>query len=597
MCLRLFQVALVVAVACSFGSALAQVEVETQVMGPVLDKDSGYSFSLVGQRLACAVGTDDGRGCMLVDGERGAAFDALYDPAFVMVSLSPELVWPEAQKARLARSEARRGPVVFSDDGTRCAYPVVREQELVVVVDGEDLWKAPAEGNRISGLEFSPHSRIVYHVRHPAQGSREDGFQLVVNGAAERLSYMQPFPVFNSDGTRYAYVATDLDRVTHHLIIDGEEAPYLGLKPVWTAADQLVTVAPIDPATQLVAVQLDGEKLLEAQVVERVIPAPAGKRVATLTRGNRAYQLHIDGEQVSNGPLIEDVFWSAEGARYGALCNTGGGTRLLLLDGEPGPEYGNISGVTFAPDGSRVHFVGYTNGQHVLVLDNERQSPASLMPIEPLMRADGELVYVLGVNLHQMTLVLGAEQLGPMREIKDLALSPVGARYALEFGPLNDGSVLIDGLVFSDIQTKPFVALGIEDPVTERFVFSPDGEHLLHIGWFKADTRAMGVFVDDALINTRSTNIARPQFTPDSQHVVWTERVPPHSNVMVDGQLAAQFDLGRSSLWERHSDVAAMSPDGVFTIMGPIDGSIVKLRITPDPATSVETLIAAASDR
>lgn len=577
--------------------ARLDTEVERQVLAPLLTRDGDYTISLHGQRIACAVGTPDGRGAIVIDGETSEPFDGLVDPRMVLVSQPPEIVAQDALQARLHHSEKRGKPVVvFSDDGSRTIWAVQRGADVVVTVDGREIWKAPAAGGQVSGLDFSPGAKLAYFVRHPVSDA-EDGFQLVVDGKMQRKSYLQPFPVFDTSGTRYAYVATDLDRKTHHLIVDGEEAPYVGLRPQWTSDGRLVTIAPKDTASDPDTVLLDGEPLLKAAVVERVLPAPAGGRLATLTRGGGTRQLWIDGETVSDGPAIEAVHWSPDGERWAAVCDTGRGTRFLLLDGEPGPEFATLTDVTFSEDGSHVHFTGYANGQFVVVIDNERQTPASALAIQPRVNAAGDLAFVLGRNQHDMALLLGDKTLGPMREAKHLTLSPVGTRYALAFGPLNDTSVLVDGMIFDDVETKPFVANGMAATEGERFVFSPDGTHLAYLGWLKANPRAMGVFVDDVLIPTSSTNVSRLQFTPDSRHVVWVERVKPHMNVMVDGRLVAQLDLSTSSLWERHENTAAMSPDGVFTIVGPSQGSLVRLRIRPDETRTVDAMVAEARGR
>lgn len=576
--------------------ARAQVTLETQVVGPRMARDPAHIISPAGVRTGVAVGTEDGRGAMVVDGVQEAPFDSLVNFSLVVVSIDHQLNDTVALAERVGRRPGNPDPLLFSPDGSRYAYVVVRGDAFEVVVDGRVLWKNPVAGGDVSGLEFSPLSRHVYHTRHGQRGNREDGFQIVMDGEPGPVSYLQPLPVFSPDDQHYAYVATDLDRTTHRLIVDGKEADYLGYKPKWTAANQLVTVTPTDPETQRVSVLLDGRQLIEVPVVERVLPDPVGKRLAIVTRGNSRPQLYVDAEEVLAAREVVEVVWSADGKRYAAVCRSVERGTFVALDGKPGPLYDNITHVAFSPDGSQLHFVGYHNGTYSLVIDNSLQSPGVAMPIEPLPFGPGaDLAYVSGVNLHQMSVVLGDRQLGPLRQVEHLTLAPDGERYAVAYGGENNSSALIDGMIYEDVNVVPFGALGLAEKKAERFVFSPDSKHLLQLGWFRNNPRAMGVFVDDTLIPTRTTKIFRPQFTPDSRHVVWVERSNPHDDIVVDGQVVAQFDLTGSSFWEAHSDVSAMSADGVFTILGPQGDSIVRLRITPDPERGIDVMLREAN--
>ena len=140
------------------GATFAAVAVEERVVGPVLESDprrpfNPYVVSPRGGRLATMV-PKGSRVAVVVDGVEGPRFDAIIPPTFsyidprsmhalqnVVATLTP------SAHGLTQSGYGGLGPVVFSRDGKRFAYFGRQAQEWVLMVDGKEMLRIPAEGN------------------------------------------------------------------------------------------------------------------------------------------------------------------------------------------------------------------------------------------------------------------------------------------------------------------------------------------------------------------------------------------------------------------------------------------------------------------
>ncbi|MCC6660376.1 MAG: hypothetical protein IT437_05775 [Phycisphaerales bacterium] len=578
----------------------AQPHVEEQVLGPLLDNFyTGHVVSPRGQRLASLVARADG-GVVIVDGVEGPAFDELLSAAFVDVSLPPEINDISVlDEARRILNLHREDTVVFSADGSRYAYACRIGGDAVIVVDGKEFHREPLGPGGLCHLRFSPGGKHVYFVRKPDRG--DQGFRLVMDGTPLGASYLQPLPVFSPGDGHYAYVATDLgDPDRHTLIVDGNPAAYSGVRPEFASAGALTTVQ-VDPQTLKQTLLLDGAPVFTALRVSGVYPDPLGQRLAAVgDMGNQYQQLFIDGTAAGGAALIDAVVWSPDGKHYAALCQSPERTRYVILDGQNGPEFQNITDLAFAPDSSRLVYVGLMDGQLHAVFNNaDVMQGAAMMPLKPFFYGpDCKAAFIQGQNLNDLALVMGDEMLGGLRAVKGPAFSPDGTRRAFVHGQINQERPVVDQTEYPSLLVEPLAApAGGPDQQARYFVFSPDNAHVVFLAASRENPKAMGLFVDGTLIPASNTRIGRVSFTPDSRHLLWTASEKPFQNIYVDGEVVARYDLGSGSQWESNEAMWDMSPEGVFTIMGPVNGQVKRFRITPPAGTSIETMIAGAAGR
>ncbi len=586
----------VVAALVLCGPAAGQARVETLVLGPEIMRNQGNVISPRGVRVATPI-MKDGRSVVIVDGVEGPPLDAIFDMNLVNTNVYPELV-DHRVIARALEVQNRGGPfdVIFSADGKRYAYAGQAGQEYVVIADGKELARGPLTRAGISGLRFSPLGTHVYFIVMPETADAGDGFRLVIDGRAEEPSSMQPMPVFSPDDARYAYVHTRSGTTDEHsLVIDGRRAPYVGLRPIFDAGNRLLSMRQRTDESRT-ALLVDGTVVIEAAVVDFVVPAPVGARYAAVVNVSRSVRdLVIDGAPVASAAQIDDVFWSPDGQHYAAICGSPEQTKYVIYDGANGPEYGAISDLRYSPDSKKLVFVGYGGGRYSVVFDNQLESEGvPMIPVKPFFYgSESTVAFVQGASLHDMALVMGEQMIGGLREITGLALSPDGSRFAFAFGGNTAGSVVIDGMQDPNFSPSPF-ASAIPKAPPRTFVFSPDSAHVAHVGTLVQDVRQFGVVVDGTLIPTKSTRIGRPHFTPDSRHLFWVEPEKPFVKVYLDGVAVAQFDQAGIN-WEALPGSCEMGPDGTLSILGTVGGQVTRFRITPSAGTSVETMIGRAA--
>ena len=582
--------------------ATAQPVVQEQVLGPLMDNFwAGYTIAPRGVRLASVSARGEG-GVVTVDGVESPAFDELLDVRCVDVSLSPEQNDVKVlDQMREVLNRHRSANVIFSEDGARYAYGCGMGNEFVIIADGKELHRGPAEERGWIALRFSPRGRHVVFTTRPNQGDVA-GFRLFVDGKPEQFSYLQPYPVFSPDGERYAYVVTDPKNPDRHtLIIDGQPAAYEGVRPRIDAKGRVFSVkVNADDGKQ--TLQLDGAPVFTAPQVKGVYPSPTGERYAAVGAMGRHEELFVDGQSAATASLIEEVVWSPDGAHFAVICQTAERTRYLVYDGQNGPEVDNVTDVTFAPDSSAMVYLGYFDGQNHVVLNNaDIMQGAAAMPVKPFFFGPAgacKIAFVQGAGLHDLALVMDQQMLGGLNNLTGVTFSPDGTRFGFVHGPQGQGKPVLDEMEYADRIPAPFqvaagTLAGSGPPV--YFLFSPDSKHVAYLASSRQNG-ASGVIVDGTPIATSGTRVGRPHFTPDSQHLFWIEAEKPYFRIYLDGEPVAQYDM-ISSAWESNPAMWEMSPEGVFSIMGPSGDRVKRIRITPGPGTSIETMIAKAKAR
>jgi Tol biopolymer transport system component len=125
--------------------------------------------------------------------------------------------------------------------------------------------------------------------------------------------------------------------------------------------------------------------------------SPDGKRVACAAQKGRKQLVVVDGQP---GPEYDDVarpVFSPDGKRL-AYAARDGKKNLVIVDGQSGPSYNRIDSLVFSPDGKRLAYVaqnankkwlGVVDGQPGLEYDD-------IVENGPTFQPDGTLEYLAG---------------------------------------------------------------------------------------------------------------------------------------------------------------------------------------------------------
>jgi hypothetical protein len=200
--------------------ARPEVRVESQVVGPAWEQGTTYTISPKGLHLAtvCAKGS---RFVVVIDGVEGEKFDQIlnaagevnvqyFDTGFVM---NQGFKW--------------QGPVAFSPDGTRYAYAARLSKEIIVILDGKEIYRAPFSqvAAPVSLLSFTPDGKHLFFYTQTMDTFQS--FQLMMDGKPATPPFnATPYPRFSEDGTRWMLVGTSVgENPAPMLIIDGCSAP------------------------------------------------------------------------------------------------------------------------------------------------------------------------------------------------------------------------------------------------------------------------------------------------------------------------------------------------------------------------------------
>ncbi len=390
-------------------------------------------------------------------------------------------------------------PLTFRPDGTGIAYVMQKKKTYWAVVDGQP---GPKYG-KIGGIVFSPDGK---HTAYAAVvGKLKDGgdkWAIVVDGKESARSYVSISylsPVFSPDGEHVVYVARKGDKAV--VVVDGEEGP---------AYDK----------------------------IGRGIPffSPDGKHMAYTARNlGSPDTVILDGQpgpQFANVPEMSLLF-SPDSRRlaYGAENGYNGEKKLVVVDGQLGPEYDQVDNLTFSPDGKHLAYKAQMGGRWRVVVDNQPGVDFDeLLGGFPVFSPDGSrLAYGIKKDGKWQAVVDEAPDGGIYEEIiqGSMVFSSDSRRMAYTARIGDKKMVVVDGAPdeeYNDVEGNP--------------VFSPDGKHLA----YKVQKGALWHVVLDGQAGPGYKLIpGNLTFSKDSKHLAYAPMTTDEKfSFMVDGQTGTE---------------------------------------------------------
>jgi hypothetical protein len=119
--------------------------------------------------------------------------------------------------------------------------------------------------------------------------------------------------------------------------------------------------------------------------------------------------------------------------------------------------------------------------------------------------------------------------------------------------------------------------------------FSPDSKHVAYVAMILPENKIRGLFVDGKLIvPADNSNTLWATFTPDSKHLISASA----TQLYLDGVSVLKYDQGALDHACGNWDV---QPDGTFGCVAKVGNDYKRLRITPDPNVTIDSVLAAAN--
>jgi hypothetical protein len=578
----------------------AQAKLVQESLGP--DGDAiGGSVSPHGSHAAMLVAKGS-RFVVMLDGVAGPKIDALLNN--IMGGPVGGTYW------------AGKIPVFFSNDGAHSAYVGKVGDEFVVYLDGKELTRGPlrAVGQANIGLSFSNNGQHLYYMDQDDAGK----YRIVVDGKPGPGSQQPQQLVLSPDGNHYAYVGYQHNGEGPPWgVVDGRQVNFFGDNLQYTGRNVLLSTISDNNVSILV---LNGKPEVKAAQISPMWISPDGLQIAiviTPKMGDPSF-LTINGKMIpdTQGLQTQHVYFSADGKRWAALCQTKTGSKFMIIDGKKGDEYqdipnddnldlrehwrfvtgtdvisNDIAGAAllafqlkvpgFTADSSKFVYMASQGGRNFMITEDQ-ESDGYPTVIAPTLSAIGNRIGLIGSsnNGPQHILIDGQDQQiasSNTARASALTFSPKATRYAYISGQ----SLNVDGVIQPGVVNGP------------QYVFSPDDKHIAYLASVAGKNC---VVMDGKVFNAEMPMLQCLFFTPDSRHIIWVRRgsfmqgTKDSYGLYVDGNLIAHYaDFGGGI-----PPIFEFTPDGVLTFVTRTDDTFRRFKITMPTDTTVDTILAAA---
>lgn len=514
----------------------ASLTIEEQIVGPAWEQGSIFTLSEKGMRFA-ATHQVEGGWAVTIDGIKGETFDQI-------LMVVPEFETLHIDGLIAEQSVRRQGSVAFSKDGKRHAYAALKGNQVVVILDGKEHFRAPhsLSAPPVSLLQFTPDGKHLFFYNQTADTLRS--FRLMMDGKPVTPPFNEtPQPHFSADGTRWLLSAAKAKQPAEKiLIIDGKDAGYAGERVRFSPDGKHVVCTTGSLGEQKLL--LDGKPILTAHMIEKYKIGVAND-VATIVQETMKDQfnptLFLNGKKVPNSAGVKDIFFSPDGKHWAARFLRDMGTvAWVMVDGKKQQDYKTVTAITFSPDSTKCVYVAGNGSRQFVVTNGEEDEGHGAIVAEPTFAETGnKFAYVAGLSTMQMRVFHDGKVSPEYRWVKKVQLSPDGTRCAFyAMNPEAKLEFIVDGEV-----------KGSGEP--GAVFFSEDSKHLSAQAVAPGDYST--IYIDGDFLPSRRSLGVPVEFTPDGKHLLvrGTEMDPNGTANMlyhVDGKLVARFS-SRRPVW------------------------------------------------
>lgn len=507
-------------------------------------------------------------------------------------------------------------PVAWSLQGDHSAYVGKVGDAYVVFYDGKELTRGPIRnaGQINIGLSFSNNGKHFYFMDSDDAGK----YRIVVDGKPGPGCALPQQLVLSPDGDHFAYVGYENSRgPAAWTIVDGQQIPFFGEQLQYTARNHLISIVTENNTQTLV---LDGKPAIKATSVNPMWISPDGAQIALEITGkpNDPHVLMVDGKLIpgTEGVPVLNMYFSPDGKRWAALCQTKTGSKYMMIDGKTGDEYQDIPQSISAFMLTHWYF---QTGNMDLANGLDRPALLALQPQIPGFTGDSsKFIYQAGQG-GRLFMITDDQESDGYAQILERFLAPVGNHVGFiaqsnngkqhvivdgkdhEFPSVNLPSTLRvsiltfspDGNHYAFLYGNTYCLDGVAQPgvvVGVNYVFSPDGKHF----GYPAHVKDQVCFVvDGKIVATDVINPSYASFTPDSKHLIFVQNrnlqslgTKDSKELFVDGKMVTHYaDSNSPPIFE-------VEPDGTMTFVARTDDTLKKFKITFD--SDIDTVLAAA---
>ena len=632
--------------------------VQEDIVIPAGMKVSKPVFSADGRHIACAT-TDGRRWRVIVDGRFGPWHQAVAQGTLHFSAGGESFCYMARERdAWSVVTNGRGGPVVdgtnpksfvFGPKGRRLTYVARRSGKQLVVIDG----RCGPKFEKISWLpQFACGGRRVAYV-----GVRGGKKHVVVDGnVGPPWDEIQYFPGFSPDGRHWWYVAKK--GALQHVVFDGRVSrgwESVGYRSLDTDGNGMVYGA------------RDGNEWFLVRGEDRIGPFEGPTEPQVTGDGRLMYIASRNGKQrlvvgASKGPPFDYVMlpkFSHDGKTLVYRASRGE-RQHLVVNGTVGAGYEDISKVTFSPGGGRVAYIATISRAEVspqtlsisgedrkCVVVDGKPGPIFGDIDPPIFSPDGKRVAYLTGHLRFSPRVVVDHKPSPeYRDVERVEFSPDSKRFAYVaeredkklivvvgkavYGPYEDVDVVADRLFHPDGRVvfsarrdgKAFVVIdGREGPAYRSIypvVFAPDGR----IVYGAEIAEEKEVVVVDGVPGPIWNHVTRPHFSRDGRYlaylavaggrletvdtspgpsgarIVLMERKGGVCHMVVAGEAGPAYERiveNRGQWWD--DAPALFGPDGVVTYFAIREGATYRVRHVPPEAPREKNALAGPDGR
>jgi formylglycine-generating enzyme required for sulfatase activity/Tol biopolymer transport system component len=401
------------------------------------------------------------------------------------------------------------GPISFSPDGQRVAYPAKKGSKWVVVVDGQagpdyenislgssifspdskhfvygatkgNKWfivmdskvMPESEYDAVGHFTFSPDSsRFVY-----ASGKANEQ-HIVVDGRIGEVYEQIDMPKFSPDSSRLAYMAEKNNK--QFMVVDGRaEKMYERVgNPLFSPdSKHFAYLAEIKDEKldrgQLLVV-LDGKEGKKYDGLNTPIFSKDSKHIAySVIEGDYRMVVvdDIEGPQFKMEPSIETLFFGPKSNHFVYVVLQDEKEVLIVDHQQEGPSYDAIglNSAVFSPDGESLAYVAKRGEKWFVVWNGQEQTEYDNIAYgSPVFSPDGEILLYAAAKDYKWTLVLNGQPIEyDYDTIGDIFLfSPDSSHFAYAAQKNNNWFLVVDdhtGLPYDQVAMPSLKADGIE---------------------------------------------------------------------------------------------------------------------------------------
>jgi WD40 repeat protein len=494
--------------------------------------------------------------------------------------------------------------VAFSPDGSRYAYAARQGREVVVILNGKEIFRAPhsVAVAVVALLSFTPGGKLLFYAH---TGETMGSYRLVMDGKPVTPSFSgTPWPFFSADGAHWGMLASKpMKPGDIFLIIDGKEAGYTCQRPQLTPDGKHVVCTEGGQGKQSLLV--DGKPIMTVFSIDKFTFSLSGDiaAIASVTAGKK--RLYINGKPVAGGEDAWGVTFSPDGKHWATTC-VSSPAFWVVVDGKKQQEYTTVHDVAFTPDSSKCVYIAETGVKKFVVVNGEEDEGSTNIPTPPMFGKTGKHLAYCGVQGWQVTSVHHDDKVvAKNRQVSELTLSPDGARYAYHNAlDALSGQLIVDGGVKGG-------STGGGTAYNDKIFFSPDSHHIAAMS-SSPPKGERAVYLDGRFVPLPKglQYVKLLGFTQDSQHLLirGAELAKGGSYYLdryfLDGKYVAQFVAagissglagGNYELLAMLSEFWEAQPDGSIVLIGhePDEdkqrGAVKRVKVTPDPGTSIAT--------